>query len=118
MSILDNLSDAADKGSSSSKELASKSYAYSKLKIFQITTLSISILTKIIIIGSILFIGFLFMALAGAFALGAYHQNMALGYLIIGLSIFFIGILLYLFRKFFDKKVIVKMSKIFFKELN
>lgn len=116
MSIIDDLNNSADKGSSAGKELINKSYAYSKLKVFQMTTLSISMLTKLFILGGFFFLGFIFIALSGAIALGEYLQNIALGYLIIGLLMLFFVLLLYLFRKYFDKKIIIKMSKTFFKE--
>ncbi|MGK0412920.1 MAG: sterol desaturase/sphingolipid hydroxylase (fatty acid hydroxylase superfamily) [Polaribacter sp.] len=116
MSIIDDLSNSADKGSSASKELINKSFAYSKLKVFQITTLSISMLTKLFVLGGFFFLGFIFIALSGAIALGEYLQNIALGYLAMGLLMLFFMLLLYLFRKYFDKKILTKMSKRFFKE--
>lgn len=116
MSILDNLSDSADQGSAASKKLVSKSYKYSKLKVFQITTLSISMIAKLFIIGSFAFLGLVFLAFSGAIALGEYLQNSAVGYLFISASLFFFAILMYLFRKSFDRKIISKISKIFFKE--
>ena len=115
MSILENLSDSADKGTEASKELVSKSYEYSKLKVFQITTLSISMLAKLFIIGGFLSLGFIFVAFSGAIALGEYFQNLALGYLAVGLSTLIFSVLLYFFRKYFDRKIITKMAEIFFK---
>lgn len=116
MSILDNLSDSADQGSAASKKLVSKSYEYSKLKVFQITTLSISMIVKLFIIGSFAFLGLVFVAFFCAIVLGEYLQNSALGYLIISASLFLFAIVMYLIRKYFDRKIISKISKIFFKE--
>ncbi|TXD50924.1 MULTISPECIES: hypothetical protein [unclassified Polaribacter] len=115
MSIFENLSNSADKGTEASKELVSKSYEYSKLKAFQITTLSISMLAKLLIIGTVLSLGFIFIAFSGAIALGTHLQNMALGYLAVGSGTLIFAFLLYLFRKSFDKKIIAKISEIFFK---
>jgi hypothetical protein len=115
MNILENLSNSADKGTAASKEFVSKSYEYSTLKAFQISALSIAMVVKLLIIGSLLSLGFIFLAFSGAIALGDYFQNVALGYLSVGLCIVVLSFLLYLFRKVFDKKIITVMSEIFFK---
>tara|TARA_R110001592_G_scaffold58446_4_gene177031 strand:+ start:138 stop:485 length:348 start_codon:yes stop_codon:yes gene_type:complete len=115
MSLLEDLSNSADKGTEASKELVSKSYEYSKLKAFQITTLSISMLAKLFIIGGFLSLGFVFIAISGAIALGTYFQNIALGYLAVGTATLIFTFLLYLFRKSLDRKIIIRISKIFFK---
>jgi hypothetical protein len=115
MSLLEDLSNSADKGTESSKELVSKSYEYSKLKAFQITTFSISMLAKLFIIGGFLSLGFIFMAISGAIALGKYFQNIGLGYLTVGAAALIFSFLLYLFMKSLDRKIIIRISKIFFK---
>lgn len=114
MSFFENISNSANKGTEASKEYVSKSLEYSKLKAFQLTTLSIGMLTKLFIIGSLVSLGFVFVAFSAAIALGEYFQNVALGYLSVGLFLLFISLLIYLFRKFLDKKIITKMTKIFF----
>ncbi|MDX6747105.1 hypothetical protein SHK09_09915 [Polaribacter sp. PL03] len=114
MSIFDNLGNSADKGSAASKEFVSKTYEHTKLKVFQLTALTFGMVAKLLIIGSLAFLGFLFMAFSSAIALGEYLHNVALGYLFVGLFILVISLLLYFFRKSFDKKIITKMSKIFF----
>lgn len=114
MSIINNISDIADKGTETSKEFVSKSYEYSKLKVFQLATMSLSMVVKLIFIGSFVFLGFVFLSFSAAIALGSYFHNTALGYLAVGLFMLVVSILIYLFRKSFDKKIIMKMSKTFF----
>ncbi|QNM85588.1 hypothetical protein H9W90_00245 [Polaribacter pectinis] len=114
MSIFENFSNSADKGTDASKEFVSKSYEYTKLKAFQLTTLSIAMFAKLLVIGGLVSLGFIFVAFSGAIALGEYLDNMALGYLCVGLCIIIFSLLLLAFRKSFDRKVVSKMSKKFF----
>ena len=114
MSIFDNLSNSADQGPAAGKEFATKTYEHAKLKVFQLSTLTLSMITKLLVIGSLSFLGFFFLAISSAIALGEYLENPALGYLSIGLFVLIISLLLYLFRRSFDKKIITKMSELFF----
>ncbi|AUC83862.1 hypothetical protein CW731_00530 [Polaribacter sp. ALD11] len=114
MSIFNNLSNSADNGTEATKQFVSKTYEHTKLKVFQLSALTFGMMAKLFVIGGLAFIGFIFLALSAAIALGDYLNNNALGYLSVGLFILIISLLFYLLRKSFDKKVISKMSKIFF----
>lgn len=114
MSLIDDLSNSAGRGTDASKEFVTKTFEYSKLKAFQISALTLGALVKIFIIGSLMLLGFIFLAFSSAIALGEYLQNISLGYLLIGAALLFISLIFYFFRKFFDKKIITTLSKIFF----
>ena len=114
MSIFDNLKKSADTGTDASKQFISKTLEHTKLKAFQVTALTLSMIVKLFIIGSLAVLGFVFLAVSTAIAVGDYLNNVALGYLIVGLFFVIISFLFYLFRKYFDKKVINIVSKIFF----
>lgn len=114
MSIFDNFKDSADKGTDASKQFVTKTLEHTKLKAFQVTALTLSIIVKLFIIGSLAVLGFIFLAISSAIALGEYFNNIALGYLLVGLFFLIISLLIYFFRKYFDKKVITSVSKIFF----
>ncbi len=114
MRIFDNFSDSADKGSAAGRQFISKTYEHTALKAFQLSALTVSMIAKLLVIGSLVSLGFVFLAISSAIALGAYFQNAALGYLAIGLLILFISLLVYFFRKQLENKVIAKMSKMFF----
>jgi hypothetical protein len=114
MSIFDNLKGSADKGTDVGKQFISKTLEHTKLKAFQVTALSLSMIVKLFIIGSLAVLGFVFLSFFTAIALGDYLNNVALGYLIVGLFFLILSLLFYFFRKFFDKKVIKMVSKIFF----
>jgi hypothetical protein len=114
MRIFDNFSDSADKGTAAGKQFLSKTYEHTTLKAFQLSALTVSMIAKLVVIGSLASLGIVFLAISSAIAVGAYFQNAALGYLLIGLLILFTSLLIYFFRKIFDKKVITKMCKMFF----
>ena len=96
---------SSDSGTELIKQYVSKSLEYTKLKTFQLATMSISMIAKMMIVGSILSLGFVFMAISLAIFLGE---------LLVGVLMLFIALILFLLRKYFDKNIIVKMSKIFF----
>jgi hypothetical protein len=114
MHIFDNFRESVDKGTAAEKQFLSKTYEHITLKAFQLSALTISMVAKLVVIGSLASLGFVFLAISSAIALGSYFQNAALGYVSIGLLILLTALLIYFFRNFFDKKVITKMSKMFF----
>ncbi|WP_166385824.1 MULTISPECIES: hypothetical protein [unclassified Polaribacter] len=114
MSILDNLKSSADTGTDASKQFISKTFEHTKLKAFQVTALTLSMIIKLFIIGSLIVLGFLFLAISASVGLGQYLGNVAFGYLIVGSFFLVISLLSYFLRKSFDKKVITIVSKIFF----
>lgn len=73
--------------------------------------LSATSITKMMIIGSLVSIGMLFLSISGAIAIGDYLENTALGYFIIGSVYVFFGIILFLMRKLIEKTIIKKLSK-------
>ncbi|MHB0755213.1 hypothetical protein [Polaribacter sp. M15] len=115
MDILKSLKDTSEDGADIGKKYIEASYKYSKLKVFQILTHSISSLTKLFLIGSLLCVGVIFMSIAGAIALGDYLNNTSLGYLLVGFALMIFGFVVYLFRQLIDKKIIIKISQQFFK---
>jgi predicted anti-sigma-YlaC factor YlaD len=115
MGILNNLSDSAEDGTAAGKQFTSKTYEHTKLKAFQLSALTVGMIAKLVIIGSLVSLGVTFLVISGAMALGAWLQNAALGYLLVGSCILVISIFIYFLRNFLDNQVIIKMSKIFFK---
>ncbi|TXD48202.1 hypothetical protein [Polaribacter sp. IC073] len=114
MSLFNNLSNSADTGTDATKQFVTKTYEHTKLKVFQLSALTSAVIVKLFIIGGLAFLGLIFIAFSSAIALGEYLQNVALGYLCVGLIILVISLLLFFMRKTFDKIIISKLSKIFF----
>ncbi len=90
---------------------------YYKLLMFKIATISVSQLVTILIIGVITFFIALFFAVAGAFALGDYLDNNALGFLIVGVVFFLVMLIILIFRKrMIETPILSSFSEKYFKE--
>ncbi|WP_405608090.1 hypothetical protein [Polaribacter sp. Asnod1-A03] len=114
MDILDTINKTTNRGSESSKKYLETFYEHGKLKIFQLVTVSLSSIVKVFLIGWFIFIGLIFLAFASAIFLGNYLNNISLGYLIVALFFLIISLLIFSLRKRIDKKIIRKMSDMFF----
>jgi len=114
MEVIDKINKTTNKGADLSKKYIETSLELGKLKIFQLVTVSISTIVKMFLIGGFISIGLIFLAFAFAIFLGNYLNNISLGYLIVGLFFFIISLIIFFLRKKIDKKIIRKMSKIFF----
>ena len=114
MGVFDSVTEDAEKISDSGLKYIEKSQEYYKLKIFQQLTISVSIVTRVLIIGGFLLAALFFMAFAGAIAIGQLLENEALGYLIIGLVFFVFVLIVYLMRNTINQNIIQLFSKKFF----
>lgn len=115
MNIFESINNNSTKSVESGEAYLKSSYKYYKLKIFEQMTLSVSLIMKMILIGGLLFVGFLFFVISGTIALGYFLDNMALGCLFVGALFFVLGFITYMFRHIISKKVIQNMSSKFFK---
>ncbi len=100
-----------------SEKVLQSNIHYYKLWLFKVLTRTMTDFTKILVLGSIAFLVFLFVAIASAFAIGMYLDNNALGFLIVGGILFVILLFVLIFKKgLVEKPLLSKMSKIYFKE--
>lgn len=113
MEVIKNIHQTTDKGVDASKKYISTSYQYTKLKVFQLVALSISNIVKLFCIGGVLFIGLIFLAIATANFVGEYYNNIALGYMLVGVFFLIISIITFTMKKYLEKKVIQSLSKFF-----
>lgn len=116
MNIFESINNTADRATDFGEEYVKKSYQYYKLKVFQQLAQVVSMLGKVLLMGAVLFIGFIFLAVAGAIAIGEYLGDVALGYLVVGGLFVVIAIIIYLARRSIDSKVINMIHSIFYKE--
>ncbi|WP_147677821.1 hypothetical protein [Algibacter pacificus] len=114
MNIFESINKSTSNAIKSSENYIKSTEEYLKLKIFQQLALSFSVLIKLALVGGFIFLGFIFLAIAGAIALGELLNSMSLGLLIVGGLLLLIGVITYAFRKYVDKKILRKMSKSFF----
>ncbi len=102
---------------SDAQKVMQSSLNYYKLLMLKIATVSVSQLVTILIIGVITFFMTLFFAIAGAFALGDYLDNNALGFLIVGAVFFVVMLIILIFRKrMIETPILSSFSKKYFKE--
>ena len=114
MSLFDSLNHNSSEAVDIGKKYVETTKEYYKLKFFQQTTNAFSFLSKMAVIGGLLFLGLIFMTVSGAIALGNALGSIILSCLIIGAALMLLALLLYFIRKQIDKTVIKKMSETFF----
>lgn len=114
MGVIDSLKQTSSKAIDTGETYLKKTQEYYTLKAFQQFAISVSLLSKMLLIGSILFLAAIFLVVAATIALGEYLDNVALGCLIIGSGLIFMAGIVYYFRAKIDSGVIRKLSKEFF----
>jgi ABC-type antimicrobial peptide transport system permease subunit len=114
MNILETIKETSGKMADAGETYVKKTEEYYKLKVFQQITVSISFVTKGLIIGGVLFLALFFLAFSLAFAIGKWLDSLALGYLIIAALFLIITVILYYNRRVINKKIIQALSSKFF----
>ncbi|SEL94967.1 hypothetical protein SAMN04487910_3687 [Aquimarina amphilecti] len=114
MGVFNAINETSNKAIDHGESYVKSSQEYYKLKVFQQLTKSFSFLSKLAIIGSLLFLGLIFLTVAGAIWLGEIVGSTPLACIIMAASLFLCTIIAYLTRKEIDKNIIKKISKEFF----
>ncbi|MFD0861560.1 hypothetical protein ACFQ1M_05035 [Sungkyunkwania multivorans] len=114
MSIVESLSKISDKAVDAGEQYLESTQKYAELKIFQQLVSTTSFLLKFIILGGLFFLGLTFSAVAGVIALSKLLESMTQALMLVAGILFLITVLVYLFRKYIDKKLIKKLSKTYF----
>ena len=98
------------------KELIESNLAYYKLWVFKVITKSSVALLKILLIGILLVVVFVFFSVAAAIAIGYALDNFAYGFLIIGGFYLILSLVVYYLKDKIERPVIEKFSEIFYNE--
>ena len=114
MSVFESLNNTSDKATDLGEKYLKTSREYITLKAFQQLTFSFSLIVKLLAIGGLVFLGLIFLAISGAIAIGNALESLTLGCLIIAFVFVTLAILVYVFRKHIDRKIIQKISIKFF----
>ena len=114
MSVFNDINHTTERASQIGERYIRASHQYFKLKVFQQLTLSLSLVTKVLAVGSLLFAGLVFLSIAGAIELGNAVNSYSLGFLLVGLIYVVISILIYLLRAKFNAYIIKKVGLKFF----
>jgi hypothetical protein len=111
----EELNENTEKFRQDAESFLKNTLAYHKLKVFKLTMLSITLISKILLVGLGLSVFLLFCSLAAAFAIGEALNSISLGFLILGGIYLFFTLIIYFFRKKLVESIILKkFSKIFF----
>ncbi|MBU2919890.1 hypothetical protein KO504_00925 [Winogradskyella psychrotolerans] len=114
MSVFDDLNHTASKVSHIGERYVKASHQYFRLKIFQQLTLSLSLVTKVLAVGSLLFAGLVFLSIAAALEIGNALNSYALGFLIVGVAYVILSLIIYKLRTKFNSFIIKKVGLKFF----
>ena len=111
--MVEDLNETSHKAVKIGQKYIDASQRYIELKIFQQLAMTISLVGKIMVVGSFVFIAFLLLFLSMSLSLGEWLDNTVLGYLAAaGISIL-LAVITFLFRKHINTLVISKLSKSF-----
>lgn len=116
MSVFESLNETSNKAVDVGEQYYKKTQQYYKLKVFQVLSITMGMLFKAAIIGSLLLIGLILLIVAGTMSLGAYLENNILACIIIAILLFAVGLVLFLIRTKFDNFVIKKLSRKYFEK--
>ena len=114
MGVFNAINNATDKAVSSSETYIKTTQEYYKLKAFQQVSLSFSYLSKIVIIGGLMFLGLVFLTVSGAIWLGTILGSTPLACLLMAGLLFILAFAAYQLRSKLDRKIIQKISSKFF----
>ena len=114
MSVFEDISNTTDKASNIGERYIRASHQYFRLKVFQQLTLSLSLVTKVLIVGGFLFAGLVFLSIAACIEIGKSVGSYSQGFLWVGLIYIVISILIYLLRAKFNSFIIKKVGLKFF----
>ncbi|WP_179351977.1 phage holin family protein [Winogradskyella vidalii] len=114
MSVFEDLKHTTEKTSDIGERYVRASHQYFRLKVFQQLTISLSMAAKVLVVGTLLFGGLVFLSIAGAIELGNALNSYSLGFLMVGLIYLVIALICYLLRKKFNAFIIKKVGLKFF----
>lgn len=114
MGVLQSLNETSDKAVDYGQLYYTKTQEYYKLKVFQQLVLGTSLFSKIILIGSFVLIGLVFVSVGATIALAQALNNPVLACLVFGGAFFSIALIFYLSRAKINTFIIKKTSKNFF----
>ncbi|WP_170234002.1 hypothetical protein [Bizionia myxarmorum] len=116
MNVFESIGDKTERAADIGEKYIDASREYFKLKLFQQLAFSVSMVAKLLAVGSLLVLALIFAAFAGAITIGDLLENMALGYLSVAGIFLLIGLLIYASRGSISCYVIKKMGTKFFSE--
>lgn len=87
---------------------------YYHLKTFKILMKGITSLSKMLLIGAVVFLALFSISLAASYAIGQALDNMIYGFAIVGVFFIILGFIVYLFKDRLDKPLLKMFSNYYF----
>lgn len=114
MGIVEALDETSTKAVDLGAAYVDTTKKYYELKLFQQLALVSTQSCTLVLYGLCLFLGIIFLAIGAAVALNAHYDNPVVGYVTVGLCFFILMLLIYALRRKIEKRVINKLSDIYF----
>lgn len=114
MGVFESLNNTSNKAVDISEQFYRKTQEYYKLKVFHQLASTTGMFCKMAILGSLAFLGILFLTVGGTIYLGEILGSMIYSCLLMGLLFFIIVFVLYMVRNKIDNLIVRKLSSKFF----
>jgi hypothetical protein len=114
MSVIESLNNTSNKAADSGQQLYETTREYYKLKAFKHLATTTSMFSKMLLVGSLFFLGFAFFIVAGTIYLGELLESTILSCMTMGGLLFIVAGIIYALRKRIDTAIIRKLSPKFF----
>ncbi|TRZ46054.1 phage holin family protein [Robertkochia solimangrovi] len=112
---LNDLSKNVQDFNDNAHELFEQNYEYYKLNLFKKITKGISAMVQFALIVAVLSLGLFMLSMALGYALGAWLENVALAFVLIGIFYIIVAVLIFtIFRKPIERKILIIASKEFY----
>lgn len=115
MAVFDSLDHTTDKAIQNGEDFLKTSEAYYELKLFQVLSVSLSLIVKFTIVASLSLIAIVLLSVAAAIGLGHALNNLVLGYIFVALFFVVLAVFVYTKRRKVERKVIKSLSSIIYK---
>lgn len=114
MGVFESLNNTSNKAVDFSEQFYRKTQEYYKLKVFHQLASTTGMFCKLAILGSLAFLGILFLTVGGTLYLGNVLGSMVYSCLIVAGIFFLLVLILFQLRRKIDNAIIKKLSRKFF----
>ncbi|MDC6389024.1 hypothetical protein PP182_10055 [Maribacter sp. PR1] len=114
MGVFESLNNTSNKAVDISEQFYRKTQEYYRLKVFHQLASTTGMFSKLFILGSLAFLGLLFLTIGGTLYLAEVLNSLIYAFLLVGGIFFLIVLILWRLRKNIDNAIVKKMSQKFF----
>lgn len=114
MGVFESLNNTSNKAVDISEQFYKKTQEYYRLKVFYQLASTTGMFCKLVILGSLAFLGLLFLTIGGTLYLAEVLDSLVYACLVVGGLFFLIVLILWRIRKSIDNAIVKKLSQKFF----